>query len=97
MRKSNLSSQEIAELDELKAEERRASGLALGQVRDRGWARLRNNALVFWHHPKTLGTEVNSIKIYNSAEVPPGCFGIMIDGKKVIFDAEELRKFLRWA
>lgn len=86
MKKSTLSQQEIAELDATKAREARNGGLKLLPVRDRGWARMSNGLSVHWN-----------TKYANPALVPPGDFGIMIEGKVYRFDAEELQRFVRWA
>jgi len=86
MRKTKLSQEEIAELDATKAREARNAGLKLLPVRDRGWAKLSNGLSVHWN-----------TKYANPVLVPDGDFGIMVNGKVYRFDAEELRKYLRWA
>ena len=97
MRKSTLSEQEIAEFDEFQKKEARNAGLALVPVRDRGVAKLSNGVTVYWHHPKREHEEVNGITTYSTPRVADGKFGIEVDGKLVVFNAEELMKHLRWA
>lgn len=89
MRTSRLSAQEIAELDEANKKETRKQGFALMPIRDRGHARLSSGADVRWHTDKWT-TQGNFML---RSTVPSGMFEI--DGK--LYDAEELRKYLRWA
>lgn len=97
MRKSKLSAAAIAEMDESQRRETRASGFRLMSVRDSGRARLSNGISVFWHHPARELPEVNGVTVMETARVPAGYFGIDVDGKMIIFDGEELQKYLRWA
>lgn len=97
MRKSTLSEQEIAEFDEFQKQQTRASGVALIPVRDRGQATLSNGVTVLWHHPKRSHEEVDGVTTYSKPQVPDNHFGIIVDGKKIVFNAEELMRHLRWA
>lgn len=97
MRKSTLSEQEIAELDEFQKKETRAAGLALMPVRDRGVAKLSNGVTVYWNHPKREHEPVNGVTTYSTPRVADGQFGISVDGKLIVFNAEELMRHLRWA
>lgn len=86
MRKTKLSAEEIAELDENTQRETRKSGFSLMSVRDQGTTVLSNGSRVYWHIAKP--------QYYSHhRSVPDGT--LEIDGK--LFDAEELRKYLRWA
>lgn len=93
MKKTTLSAQEIAELDEINQRVARDAGLKLMPVRDRGYARMSNGTIALWHGKPW----VNEVGVVNGQDVPPGTFGIRIEGKNYLFDAEELRKYLRWA
>lgn len=97
MRQSTYSQAEVADLDEFKRKETRKGGLDLIPVRDRGVARLSNGTTVYWHHPKRETETVNGVSMVINPKVPDNHFGIEIDGKLVIFNAEELMKHLRWA
>jgi len=101
MRKTSLSQQEVAELDETKAKEARKSGLNLIPERDRGYHRLRNGVMVYWNHPtrEHQPSSHNGIEIVTKTtpRVAPGEFGIEVDGRIIRFDADELRMYLRWS
>ena len=84
MRKSTLSQQEIAELDEMKAKQTRGAGLSLMSVRDRGYTTLSNGKRVHWHVRKGG---------WGNRSVQPGT--IVIDD--VAYNVEELQKWIRWA
>lgn len=86
MRKTNLSAQEIAEMDDSQRVEARKSGYSLMSVRDRGNTVLSNGVRIFWNIRKP-----ENYTHYRS--VPVGT--VELDGK--LYDAEELQKFLRWA
>lgn len=101
-RTAKMSGEEILNIERQVEERRqnRANGYKLMSVRDRGWTRLSNGVRVHWNHiPWGVPTEVEgtSIEVVNHPIVPDGEFGIEVDGKVIRFDAEELRKFLRWA
>ncbi len=87
MRKSRLSQEEVAELDEFKRRDTRNSGYNLMSVRDRGWSRLSNGSLLQWHTDSPLRECEARQSVYNG--------DLLIDGKA--FTAEELMKYLRWA
>jgi hypothetical protein len=96
MKTSKLSAQEIAELDEMNQQQARNKGLALMPVRDRGKATLSNGVVVRWRGVKQpyQTFELNGqIWEISDQQVPEGIF--IING--VSFEAEELRKYLRWA
>lgn len=100
-RKSTLSAQEIAEMDEMKQSDLRKGGFSLMSVRDRGQATLSNGAKVFWHTNNPPIQEFEDPK-WGRIEVrdntiPEGMFGIELGGKTVLFNVEELRRFIRWA
>lgn len=95
MRKSTLSAQEIAELDEMKRKQTRQSGLSLMPIRDRGQAPLKNYAggkvTAYWNtHRELQDGEARR-------EVPDGMFLIDANGTTLAFNAEELKGLLRWA
>jgi len=95
--KSKYSAQEITETEEAKQKEARKSGYSLMGTRDSGKARLSNGVIVRWHTEAPSGYIVQSdehgeIEVYDEP-VPPGTFSI--NGR--LYDAEELRKALRWA
>lgn len=97
MQKSKYSAQAITEMEEAKQKETRSTGFALMGTRDSGRARLSNGVIVRWHTETPPGYTVVSDK-HGEMEitentVPPGTF--LING--VLFDADELRKWLRWA
>ena len=101
-RKSNLSADDISAQDEMKSyqqKEQRKAGFSLMSVRDSGVGRTKF-ATVFWHtdNPPTQYIETGrGVMEVTAGTVPEGKFGIEFDGKTVLFDAEELRKYLRWA
>lgn len=101
MRKTTYSEQDVADLDEFNKAQTRKGGFALMPVRDRGYAELSNGAKVFWHHPKREQEEAefDGVKVttYTTPQVPDQHFGIEFEGKLVTFNAEELRRWLRWA
>jgi len=90
--KSKYSAQQITEMEEAKQKDARKSGFALMGTRDSGRAKLDNGVVVEWHVDRDWSEEVNGIATKDST-VPPGTF--KIDGK--LYDAENLRHWLRWA
>jgi hypothetical protein len=96
VRKSKISAEEIEEIEFAEFDRRqvRGKGLDLMSVRDRGWGHIRDHrgrALTMsWHvnAPPQEGIARNNI--------PPGMFMLEGDGIRVMFDADEFRKFLRW-
>ena len=97
-RNTTLSAQEITEMDEMKQKDTRNKGLKLMPVRDRGWMRLSNGAIVYWHHPaRETEQTADGISFIIKPKVPDNHFGIEVEGKLTIFDAEELRRYLRWS
>lgn len=86
-RQLKQSAEEIAEFNEYKRREDRSSGFGLMAVRDKGWARLKNGVVVNWNVDRPL--ESGEARDYVPDEM------IKIDGK--LYDADELRSFLRWA
>ena len=98
MRKTSLSNQEIAELDEFNKGQTRKSGLDLIPVKERGFARLSNGAKVYWHHtPRDSEPSQDGIVTVASPRVPDNHFGIEYKGELITFNSEELRRWLRWA
>jgi len=97
MRQTNLSAAEIADMDDSKRREDRNRGLKAIPIRDRGYQKLSNGVGFYWHHPKRESEEVNGITTIATPKVPDNHFGVEIDGKMTVFDAEEFRKWLRWA
>jgi len=97
MRKTSLSNQEIAELDEFNKGQTRKSGLDLIPVKERGFAQLSNGAKVYWHHTPRDSEEVNGIVTVATPRVPDNHFGIEFNGELITFNSEELRRWLRWA
>lgn len=94
-RKSKLSAQEIAELDETKTREVRNLGLKMMPIRDIGSAQLSNGKVVRWHgKPTPIDYETpHGAMTITEGHVPSGTFEV--DG--TLYNAEELRKYLRWA
>jgi hypothetical protein len=98
MQKSKQTPEEI-EAIERAADNRRISrnnGFSLMSVRDRGWvtiSEMRTGEVnLFWHIDRPLVD--GEVRV----NVPPGMIRIDMGGDKwLLFDAEELRKFLRWA
>lgn len=79
----------------------RAGGFSLMKDRDSGSHRLSNGVMMYWHIPRPEEIPTQS---YDGVEIgvwpgspPPGHFALEIDGKKVVFDAEDFRHWLRWA
>lgn len=59
--------------------------------RDCGWAKFGNGAVMLWHSDAELKEgEVRP-------NVAPGTFYLIVNGRTLLFDAEEFRKSLRWA
>lgn len=97
MRKTTYSEQEVAELDQFNKAQTRKGGVALIPVRDRGVAKLSNDVVVYWNHPARETEEVNGVSMVIKPRVPDNHFGIEVDGKMIVFNAEELMRYLRWA
>lgn len=98
MRSSELSA-EILKAEKAKDDRKRSRSRGFSKMaeRDKGWQRLKNGALVRWHVPTEWSEDMElpngSVIQVKDATVPPETFEI--DGK--IFNAEELRRWLRWA
>lgn len=84
----------------------RAGGFGLMNVRDKGYQRLSNAVVMCWHVDKEAGKQVGGYYRDNGEwvelttyprDVPEGKFLLDIKGKILAFDAEEFRRFLRWA
>ena len=89
MRKSQRKAAQI-EAEELGQNNRRisrAKGFAKMNERDRGWGRLNelggNDVIMVWGVRDDLATA--------------NLFKLIVDKKELILDAEEIRKYLRWA
>lgn len=66
--------------------------------RDVGWRRLDNGVVVLWHVNKPEIVDLDKGEVYLYPEdIPEGSFVLKVDGKRVMFDAEEFRRALRWA
>lgn len=93
MRKAPKSEQEKLEIEAAERTDRRKGGFELGKVRDRGWGTLHDitgrEVVMLWHPVERLPGLAYD-------KVPDNHFGLVIDGKKVIFEAEEFRRLLRW-
>lgn len=93
MRKSKLTAEEI-EAAEMAADERkqnRKNGFSLADIRDRGWTRLSNGVIMEWWVEKEKRQEYIAYP-----NIPQGKFMLTIDGRSVVYDADDFRKFLRW-
>lgn len=96
--KSKYSAQQITEMEEAKQKETRNTGFALMGTRDSGVAKLDNGVVVRWPTGRTKWRVQGHTSGGQEVEVgehslPAGTF--MING--VLYDADELRKWLRWA
>lgn len=98
-RKSKLSAQEIAEIDETNRIQTRKTGFGLMSARDRGWDRVKSmsghSSHVLWHSNRPL-------QDYEARrDVPEGMFllDVVIEGKThtLAYDVDEFRKAIRWA
>ncbi len=96
MRQSKFSAQEVAEMDETKQKQTRNNGFKLMSVRDLGYKKLSNGASVLWHTDNPPTDIQNGVEV-TQGTIPEGTFGIRVDGQTILFDAEELQKYLRWA
>lgn len=108
MRQHTQTFDEIQEAEEA-AENRRRSrnqGFKKMHERDKGVQLLSNNAVMIWHVPKELNKEefyflddtgqTVEIVVY-PPDVPSDSFGLILDGKRYIFNLDEFRRHLRWA
>jgi hypothetical protein len=89
MRKSQTSALDLEEqeLAEHRQKESRRGGLSLVELRDRGWARVR----------EVKGREATFIWGVKDDLAAENLFKIKVGKEEYIFDAEEFRKYLRWA
>lgn len=83
---------EAAELAEHQRRTHRAQGFSLMDDRDRGYTVLSNGIPFIWHVPKD-----NRQSGLGYLNVPDNHFVLEIKGEKHLFDAEEIRRVLRWA
>lgn len=86
--KSKYSAQQITEMEEVKQKDTRKSGFALMSTRDKGITTLSNGVVVKWH-----GKDFENGSGATEHTVPAGTFMI----NNILYDAEELRHWLRWA
>lgn len=97
MLKSKYKAQEISEIEEAKRKKTRSTGLKLMGTRDSGRDRLSNGAYVRWHTENppfyTVSTSTSGDITVTEGTVPEG----MLEINGVLYEAEELRKVLRWA
>lgn len=93
MRKAKLTSDEIlaAEKAADDKQQTRKTGFAKMSERDRGWVRLSNGVIMEWHVARPL------VEFEARKNVPDGKVILRIDKEDMVFDAEELKKWLRWA
>lgn len=93
MTKKPMTSDEILAIEKAADDRRqnRRNGFELMDIRDQGWHRLSNGVTISWHTPKPTGD--NYIWRY----IPEGTFELQVNGEKILFDAEEFRRWLRWA
>lgn len=88
-----LSRDEILAIEKAKDERQRnrRKGFSMMTVRDKGWARLSNGTAMLWHSEAPLKPgEVRR-------NIPEGSFVLVMGGEERLFDAEEFRRWLRWA
>lgn len=95
MRKSKLTAEEI-QAAEKAADDRRISrghGFSMMEVRDRGWARLNNGAVIIW--PVDKEKRLPGVPYLS---VPRGHFVLDLGGAgRHLFETDDFQKFLRWA
>lgn len=108
MRQSRLTFEEIqaAEQASEKRRQSRNQGFRKMHDRDRAHQKLSNGITMLWHVDRELNKDeshivredgtVVDITVYPQ-DVPEECFGLVIDGKRYLFDLDEFRKWLRWA
>jgi hypothetical protein len=93
LRKSKLSAAEI-EAAEQAADKRKSSrkqGFSMMDERDRGWKHLSNGAVFFWPVPREK--RENGLTYL---DVPEGHFVLVIGGREILFNADEMQGCLRW-
>lgn len=108
MRNTNLTADEIFAAEKAADDRRRSrnQGFAKMHERDQAVQLLSNGATMLWHvnqednkntssFTREDGTVVEMV-VY-PPEIPEDSFGLLLDGKKYIFNLEEFRKWLRWA
>ncbi len=107
-RHTKLTQEEILEAEKASDNRHhsRNQGYAKMHERDKAVQLLSNGATMVWHVPKELNKSesrflrddgtVENITVY-PPEIPEDCFGLIIDGKRYLFDLDEFRKWLRWA
>lgn len=99
-RKTKLSAQEVSEMDEFKKSEFRKGGLNLISEKDRGWSvdydATGRRVAILWH------TDRKPDEGEAMRRVPEGQVVLEFEGKSggkehVIFDADKLKRAIRWA
>lgn len=108
MKTSKLTFEEIQAAEEASENRRRSrsQGFKKMHERDKAVQLLSNGAVMLWYVPKELNKESSwytneegkqvEIVVYPE-KIPEDSFGLLLDGKKYIFDLAEFRKYLRWA
>lgn len=108
MRNTKLTADEIHAAEEASENRRlsRGQGFKKMHERDKAVQLLSNGAVMLWHVPRELGKqqsnftgengEIVEVVVY-PPEIPEDSFGLIIDGKKYLFNLDEFRKWLRWA
>lgn len=92
-RRTQLTGGEILEAEKAAEarKQQRGSGFRLMKDRDAGSHRLSNGVMMNWHTPKPEGD--NWIWRY----VPEDSFELEINGKRVLFNTDEFKRWIRWA
>lgn len=68
----------------------RATGFAKMHERDKSWHRLSNGVIIAW--PVNRKIEEGEVRKH----VPEGHFLLVINGKEILFDADEFSRWIRW-
>jgi hypothetical protein len=98
MRHGNQSADEILAAEKAKDDRQksRKRGYGLMTTRDQGQVVLTNGVKMYWPVPRQEPPPgYKGVWVYPRA-IPENQFILDVDGKEIIFDAEEFRKWLRW-
>lgn len=91
MRKAPKSEQEKLEVEAAGRTDSRKSGFKMMDLRDSGAVRLSNGVYMHWHVPPKDRSP--GLAYLN---VPDASFVLEFGKKKLVFDGEEFRRWLRW-